>query len=77
MSATFHAKNGHNEGFKWLTFESFRGLRPLDPRQGFFPFTPPGALYGGALDPTHNKLRANAHTESGKINFLAHLPSPQ
>ena len=31
MSATFHAKNGHNQGFKWLTFESFRGLRPMDP----------------------------------------------
>ena len=50
----------------------FRGLRPLDPRQGLCPCTPPGALRR-ALDPTQNRL---ALTRS-LCALRAHVCPPQ
>ena len=74
MSATFHAKNGHNQGFKWRTFESFQGLRPSGPPAGALPLHP---ARGPKVGPWTPPTLSFAHTESGKINFLAPLPSPQ
>ena len=43
------------EGFDNLKTESFRGLRPLDPRQG---------PYGGPLDPTRKCERLRARVRA-------------